>query len=444
MTIRLCSRAAAFTYPSLTGRLLARHTVASTASTSTDWQSPPRPSASSKRLERVEGLPLSSPPRSQQRRIATSTVVRRQVALSQAALSDWPGLQVWRESEVDSRRVWGEKGAVLVDQALAAKEQTPTVATLACCAKQVLLTADPKQKAALTHQAWRRFKAGLMCVGQAEPPARPARPAKPQLVPPRNIPTPKQSPLPLPVYMLHNLAHVELNAIDLAWDTVARFSGLQMDQSFYSDFARVADDESRHLSWCLQRLEELGYVYGDMVAHSILWDGAQASSGDLAGRLAVVPMSQEAKGLDAGPRLAEKLVGCGDNRSAAIVSRIAAEEKAHVAVGVSWFTQLSAALGEDPGAAYQRCITSLGQQEGLRPPYNHVSRQEVGLQQHWYDRSLWPADGLAPNHNVIPPSVPQGKGLQSSTQTPALVKDNMKHLRQRMATVLDVELCNAA
>lgn len=61
-----------------------------------------------------------------------------------------------------------------------------------------------------------------------------------------------------------------------------------------------------------------------------------------------------------------------------------------------------------------------------------------------YDRSLWPADGLAPNHNVIPPSVPQGKGLQSSTQTPALVKDNMKHLRQRMATVLDVELCNAA
>ncbi|DBA90836.1 hypothetical protein WJX77_005848 [Trebouxia sp. C0004] len=438
MSARLCTTAASFACPRLTGTPLARRTVTTTASTRIDWQS-------SLRIKFVVGLALSSPPRSQQRRIAGSTIVRRNRALTAAALPDWPGLQVWRDSEVDSRRVWGEKGAVPVDQAFAAEEQTPGVDTLACCAQQVLLTADPKQKAALTHRAWRRFTAGLMPVGQAEPPARPARPSKPQLVAPKNVPTPKQSPLPLPVYMLHNLAHVELNAIDLAWDTVARFSGLQMDQSFYSDFARVADDESRHLSWCLQRLEEQGYAYGDMVAHSVLWDGAQASSGDLAGRLAVVPMSQEAKGLDAGPRLAEKLVGCGDNRSAAIVSRIADEEKAHVAVGVSWFIQLSAALGEDPGAAYQRCITSLGQQEGLRPPYNHVSRQEVGLQQHWYDRSLWPADGDAPNHNVIPASsASQVKGLQINSETPALGKDSMLHLRQRMATVLDVELCNAA
>jgi uncharacterized ferritin-like protein (DUF455 family) len=140
---------------------------------------------------------------------------------------------------------------------------------------------------------------------------------------------------------------------------------------FYADFARVADDESRHFSWCAQRLRELGHMYGDMPAHDLLWEGAQASSGNLTARcarallqlgrtcqpcrcvslvlphfpiltrqppqrphrLAIVPMSQEARGLDAGPRLAARLVGAGDNVSAAIVARISLEERAHVAVG---------------------------------------------------------------------------------------------------------------
>jgi uncharacterized ferritin-like protein (DUF455 family) len=97
----------------------------------------------------------------------------------------------------------------------------------------------------------------------------------------------------------------------------------------------VADDESRHFGWCLQRLAELGHRYGDMPAHDLLWEGAQASAGDLTARLAVVPMSQEARGLDAGQRLAMRLVGAGDARSAAIVARIAEEERAHVAVGES-------------------------------------------------------------------------------------------------------------
>lgn len=133
---------------------------------------------------------------------------------------------------------------------------------------------------------------------------------------------------------LHNLAHIELNAIDLAWDTVVRFSPLNLDHQFYSDFAHVADDESRHLLWCLQRLEELGVSYGDIPAHDLLWQGAQASSEDVVARMAVVPMGQEARGLDAGGRLAERLVGLGDPRSARIVARIAQEERAHVAVGV--------------------------------------------------------------------------------------------------------------
>ena len=107
MTARLRFTAAGFAYPSLSGKLLARRIVTSTASTSTDWQL-------SKRIKPVEGLPLSSPLSSQQRRSARPTVLHEQVALTAVALPEWPGLQVWRDSEVDNRRVWGEKGAVPV------------------------------------------------------------------------------------------------------------------------------------------------------------------------------------------------------------------------------------------------------------------------------------------------------------------------------------------
>lgn len=158
-------------------------------------------------------------------------------------------------------------------------------------------------------------------------------------MPAKHLPKARESGAPLAVHALHALAHVELNAIDLAWDTVARFARLRLPRAFYADFAHVAADEARHLGWCLQRLHELGAAYGDLPAHDLLWQGAAASAGDVTARLAVVPMSQEARGLDAGPRLAARLIGAGDNRSAAIVRRIAHEEHAHVAVGVHWFNQ---------------------------------------------------------------------------------------------------------
>lgn len=142
------------------------------------------------------------------------------------------------------------------------------------------------------------------------------------------------------------MAHIELNAIDLAWDTVVRFSTLTIDRQFFTDFTHVADDESRHLLWCLQRLGELGVAYGDMPAHDLLWQGAQASSEDVVARMAVVPMGQEARGLDAGGRLAERLVGLGDARSARIVARIAQEERAHVAVGALGWKWLYGSMGQ--------------------------------------------------------------------------------------------------
>jgi len=274
----------------------------------------------------------------------------------------WAGLREWRDAPLNRRWVWGKKDAQDAD---AGRDDNPTPNldtpwatddacvrmpdTLAECADLVLRTADPAMKAALSHAAYAKFVAsdGTMRVGVASPPNRPARPDRPELVHPKDVPSPKTCPLGMSAAMIHNVAHIELNAIDLAWDTVARFSALAADRGgdrgdgnlinlpvdFFADFARVADDESRHLGWCLQRLGEMGVRYGDIPAHNVLWEGAESTAGSLPARLAVVPCMQEARGLDAGPRLAAKLQGRGDNRSAAVVSRISEEEIAHVAVG---------------------------------------------------------------------------------------------------------------
>lgn len=338
----------------------------------------------------------------------------------------WAGLTEWRASPLNRRWVWGKKDAVELEAdpklfgaenenklppgpwVVASSVTTPTDAddanaaaalpalpgTLAGCADLILRTADPATKAALSHRAYARFVRAVdaahplrMRIGTAAPPSAPARPARPVLVPPWEVPPPKKCKLGMEAAMIHNIAHIELNAIDLAWDTVARFSPLHerglIPAEFFADFAHVADDESRHLGWCLQRLAELGVAYGDIPAHNVLWEGAESTAGSLAGRLAVVPIMQEARGLDAGPRLAAKLQGRGDNRSAAVVARISEEELAHVAVGVAWFRHLCRALGADPGQAFRAHI-GVHAPEALRGPFNHPARFAAGLEPEWY------------------------------------------------------------
>ncbi|KAJ3701198.1 hypothetical protein LUZ61_004903 [Rhynchospora tenuis] len=188
--------------------------------------------------------------------------------------------------------------------------------------------------------------------------------------------------------MLHNLAHVELNAIDLAWDTVVRFSPLHgvLGDGFFDDFARVADDESRHFGWCSQRLGELGFKYGDMPAHNLLWRECAKTAGDVSARLAVIPLVQEARGLDAGPRLVQKLVGCGDHRSSQIVAKIAEEEVAHVAVGVHWFANVCKQLGRIPCSTFKDLLEEY--EVELKGSFNYSARDEAGIPRHWYDSTI--------------------------------------------------------
>ena len=315
-------------------------------------------------------------------------------------------------SPIEGRYVSSETAKKRVERAVVGASRS--CASLEDYARRIVYeTKCIESKIALTHEAFSRCLRGDIDVETRERrkerttkkekeeeakeppqlPSRPARPDRPNLVDPRAVPSPKKTPLSShSAHVMHTVAHIELNAIDLAWDTVARFRGLP--KAFYLDFARVADDESRHLSWCLQRLEELGHEYGDMDAHDMLWLGCFESRGDKLDRMCVVPMAQEARGLDAGPRLREKLVGRGDNRSAAIVERITKEELNHVAVGVHWFREMCAReeniergneeeLGKRFLSAVERCAPDV-----LRGPFAHEEREKAGMAREWYDLSF--------------------------------------------------------
>ncbi|ESW21751.1 hypothetical protein PHAVU_005G096600 [Phaseolus vulgaris] len=296
----------------------------------------------------------------------------------------WRGLDEWRESHLNENRKWGENGPE-PQPLFRDSTQLGQASSLAELGSIVLSTSDPLAKSQLSHMAYSMWRRHNLPLGISIPPSLPARPANPQLVSPKEIPSPKDSGLPLNAYMLHNLAHVELNAIDLAWDTVVRFSPYSeiLGERFFADFAHVADDESRHFSWCAQRLAELGFKYGDMPAHNILWRECEKSSGNVAARLAVIPLVQEARGLDAGPRLVKKLVGFGDNRTSKIVARIADEEIAHVAVGVYWFASVCQKMNCAPDSTFKDLLKEYNVE--LKGPFNYSARDEAGIPRDWYD-----------------------------------------------------------
>lgn len=306
---------------------------------------------------------------------------------SSSKISLWSGLQSWRESPLNEDRKWGLNGPEPEPETQTHDTPFGKASSLAELGSVVLSTSDPLAKSQLSHMAYSIWRRHNLPVGQSKPPTRPARPDKPQLVSPKEIPSPKNSGLPLNAYMLHNLAHVELNAINLAWDTVVRFSPYSeiLGEGFFADFAHVADDESRHFSWCSQRLAELGFKYGDMPAHNLLWRECEKSSDNVAARLAVIPLVQEARGLDAGPRLVQKLVGFGDNRTSKIVARIADEEVAHVAVGVHWFVSVCQKMNCAPDSTFKDLLKEYNVE--LKGPFNYSAREEAGIPRDWYDAS---------------------------------------------------------
>ncbi len=183
--------------------------------------------------------------------------------------------------------------------------------------------------------------------------------------------------------LLHALAHIELNAIDLAWDIVARFSGEGLAREFYGDWAGVAAEEALHFELLAARLGDFAAAYGDLPAHDGLWEAAAATADDLVARLAVVPLVLEARGLDVTPRMAARLDRAGDAPSAAILRRIYRDEIGHVAVGARWFEQVCRERGLIPEDAFKDRVRRCFKGE-LKPPFNHEARAAAGLPVAYY------------------------------------------------------------
>ncbi|MDO6387031.1 ferritin-like domain-containing protein [Uliginosibacterium sp. 31-12] len=204
----------------------------------------------------------------------------------------------------------------------------------------------------------------------------PGREARPQLVMPRDVPQRALSSPAGRAALIHALAHIELNAVNLALDIVWRFAG--MPAAFYRDWLGVAREEADHFELLRAHLASLGHAYGDFPAHNGLWEMAAKTSDSLLARLALVPRMLEARGLDVSPAIRAKLIGAGDMRGAEILDVILRDEIGHVAIGNRWFKHLCEAAGRDPLEAFASLARNYSANLP-RGPFNLEARRAAGF-----------------------------------------------------------------
>jgi uncharacterized ferritin-like protein (DUF455 family) len=264
--------------------------------------------------------------------------------------------------------------------------------SLLCYGGSVLRSPNPSEKVALTlecKQKWDDSEGKMpLYVGEkwlSNPPLQPKRGSKPLLYESKDMPSMKDMDTTIPIAMLHALAHIELGAIDNYWDTIIRFDPVkhQLPYEFYDDFLTVASDEARHFQWVDDRLRELGSFYGYLPAHKALLEHASNTASDLAARIAVVPLVQEARGLDSGDRLVHKLKSVGDKKSADIVAQIVWEERSHVAFGVKWFKHLCQTQNKEIVPYFHELVLKYFP-EGLPGPFDMEARLSTGMEPSWY------------------------------------------------------------
>jgi len=266
---------------------------------------------------------------------------------------------------------------------------------LHAAAKRCLDATDPSDKLRLTRDTWQAFQAGELRADPASPPPEPigspGRPAKPVLVNARKLPQRGLGSAEGRAALVHAVAHIEFNAINLAWDAVYRFRGKPGD--YYRDWASCAHDEARHFAMLSERLAELGHAYGDFDAHDGLWQMAEKTADNDTARMALVPRVLEARGLDVTPGMIDRLRHLGDERTVAILEVILREEVAHVAAGTRWFQHCCERDGIEPVDTFFGLIREYMGVE-LRGPFNRVARSDAGFSELELDMLVGMAEGL--------------------------------------------------
>lgn len=259
-------------------------------------------------------------------------------------------------------------------------EQLESPEELRAAALRWLSEPDPILKAEGVTQLYPRWSEGaLACDATARmcpTTLLPGRPQAPQLVPPGELKRRGLATAEGRAVMLHAFAHIEFNAINLALDALWRFSGMPAD--YYADWLKVAAEEAYHYTLLTGHLRTLGFAYGDFPAHSGLWDMAERTQDDVLARMALIPRTMEARGLDVSPGLRDKLAQAGDREAAAILDIILRDEIGHVRIGNRWFNYLCEQRECEPLATYA-ALSVTYRAPALRGPFNMQARKAAGF-----------------------------------------------------------------
>jgi len=263
----------------------------------------------------------------------------------------------------------------------------PTLTELAC---KVLTTADGRKKTRVSLEVaklwFESVEAGKpLKIGNSKPPTHPSRPEKPELLAPRDVPRRRTGTAKGRVALLHAIAHIELNAVDLHWDIIPRFAHIKMPRGYYDDWVKAAAEESKHFNLLCDRIEVFGSYYGAMPAHAGMWRAATDTMDDFIGRLAIVPMVLEARGLDVTPGMIALFKSVDDTDTVEALEVIYAEEVGHVAYGSKWFHFLCGRHEHDPKDCFHALVEKYFS-GGLKPPFNDEKRAEAGIPPDFY----WP------------------------------------------------------
>ncbi len=248
-------------------------------------------------------------------------------------------------------------------------------------ALSVFKTASPKAKPAQAMQVYTQWKNGNIIYDPKEHidwPDRPARPEQPRLLLPRNMPKRNKGGRNADIALLHAIAHIEFNAIDLAFDLIGRFTPLIPNHDFIADWMKIGQEEAKHFTLINNRLKQFGSFYGALPAHDGLWDAALRTKQDILARLAIIPLVLEARGLDVTPTMIKRFQGANDNETARILNIIYQDEKTHVAAGMKWFEHFCMQKQQDTADSFALLVKKYFK-PGLKPPFNKKARIDANM-----------------------------------------------------------------
>jgi uncharacterized ferritin-like protein (DUF455 family) len=245
----------------------------------------------------------------------------------------------------------------------------------------ILANTDVQSKVSQLANLFDEYQAGRIVVNpsgnlDSQNNCLPGRPTKPDLVAPKFVPKRKMDTVEGRAILWHSLAHIEFNAMNLALDAIWRFPN--MPKAYYEDWLRVAKEESYHFSLINAHLQSFGFSYGDFPAHNSLWEMVERTTDSVVARMALVPRTMEARGLDAVPEIRDRFKQIKDDRAVEILEIILHDEIGHVLVGNRWFNFLCANDNLSPITTYRE-LAEKYRAPTLRGPFNFDAREQAGF-----------------------------------------------------------------